>query len=254
MYLVFLKVFGHWLTLINGDTLVLDRMSWLKKNLPATNNGEQLLDVGCGSGAITLGARLLGYHVCGMSWDAENQKKAQSRAQVLGLSENSEFPIGDARKLKEFVGKRKFDVVINFENIEHILDDRQLMTDIYDCLRPGGYLYLTTPNRNYRPMSIGDMGPFEPIEDGRHVRRGYSPAMLSELCDSTGFILEEIQYCSFLGSQLVTRLLRFLSAKTHPMIGWVICLPIRPFAYYFDKFFKLSEGYSITLIAMKPRF
>jgi len=45
----------------------------------------KFLDVGCGSGAFTLGAALRGYDVVGLSWDEPNQSKAASRAKLLGL-------------------------------------------------------------------------------------------------------------------------------------------------------------------------
>jgi 2-polyprenyl-3-methyl-5-hydroxy-6-metoxy-1,4-benzoquinol methylase len=254
MFYKLLKFFGYKLNFVTGDTLVMDRMIWLEKNLPKTNNSETLLDLGCGSGAITLGACKMGYRVTGVSWDELNQNKAEMRAASLGLTSQSNFPIGDARKLDQLFEKETFDIVLNFENIEHIVFDDKLFRDVYEILKPGGFLYLTTPYFNYRPMSSGDLGPFTNIEDGSHVRRGYTPAMLKELCEDTGFKLEKIGYCSFLGSQLSTQLMRLLQDKFSWLVGWLIILPLRPIAFFMEKYFPFGRGYSITLIAMKPRF
>ena len=41
-----------------------------------------LLDVGCGSGAFTIGAARMGYDALGLSWDARNQSVAAERAAI----------------------------------------------------------------------------------------------------------------------------------------------------------------------------
>jgi 2-polyprenyl-3-methyl-5-hydroxy-6-metoxy-1,4-benzoquinol methylase len=66
--------FGFPATLVHGDTLVLDRWFWLTRYLPVTRNGESLLDVGCGTGAFTIGAARRGYRAIGLSWDERNQR------------------------------------------------------------------------------------------------------------------------------------------------------------------------------------
>ena len=249
-----LKIFGYTLTFITGDTLAADRLIWMKRNLPKTRNDEKLLDVGCGSGAMSFAACKRGYEVTGMSWDRRNQKKAEVRAKNLNMADKTKFPIGDARELEKLFPKESFDIVLNFENIEHILHDNKLMKDIYGVLKPGGYLYLTTPNSYYWPMSKGDLGPFTSIEDGSHVRRGYTPAMLLELSEMTGFKIEKIEYCSFIGSQLTTRLMRYIENKFTWLTGWLLILPLRPIAFLLEKYIRIGRGYSITMIAMKPRF
>src|SRR5262245_41129673 len=189
-------MFGFRATLIHGDTFVLDRWRWLKRRLPVTANGETLLDVGCGTGAFTIGASRRGYRATGLSWDERNQTVALERAQLCGMS-NIEFPIQDVRELdrrEDFKGQ--FDFVVCLETIEHVLDDRKLMRDMASCLRPGGRLLLTAPNYYYRAITAGDNGPFSTQEAGWHVRRGYSAAALKELCRNASLEVEEINSCS----------------------------------------------------------
>jgi SAM-dependent methyltransferase len=111
------RLLGFPATLIHGDPLQLGRWLWLRRRLPRTKNGEKLIDVGCGSGAFTIGSALRGYESVGLSWDHRNQQVASERAEFCRLC---------------------------LENIEHILDDRKLMRDIHACLRPGGFLLLTS--------------------------------------------------------------------------------------------------------------
>lgn len=150
------KVFGFPATLIHGDTLVIDRWRWLKQHLPAIGTNLKLLDIGCGTGAFSIGLALRGYECLGLSWDVRNQKEAAKRAKICGAS-NAEFEIQDVRFLdtrEDLVNS--FDIVVCLETIEHILNDQKLIQDIRRCMKLGGILLLTTQNYDYIPMGIGE--------------------------------------------------------------------------------------------------
>ena len=253
---LFVRLFGFRATLVHGDTLVLDRWNWLRGRLPVTRNGERILDVGCGSGAFSIGAARRGYECLGLSWDAENQDVARERAAICGAP-GARFEIQDVRELDaraDLVGR--FDIVLCLENVEHILNDRKLIADIAGCLRPGGRLLLTTPNLAYRPFTEEYKGPFVEVEDGRHVRKGYSPSMLRELCELAGLRVESIGYCGGFTSQKVTGLMRWVSERS-VALAWVLALPFRPVPPLVDPCIARVfgwPGFSITLEAYKPRF
>src|SRR5437016_1565409 len=188
--------FGFPATLVHGDTLVLDRWLWLRKRLLPTSSTETLLDVGCGTGAFTIGAARRGYEALGLSWDERNQKVARQRAHMCNAPA-AQFEVLDVRRLgqrQDFVAA--FDVVLCLENIEHILDDRKLMRDISRCLKPSGRLLLTTPNYDYRAITREDDGPFSTVEDGGHVRRGYRKEDLLDLCREAGLMFDTCTFCS----------------------------------------------------------
>ncbi len=250
------KLFGFPALLIHGDTLVLDRWIWLRARLPRTRNGERLIDIGCGSGAFSIGAAKRGYKSLGLSWDERNQAVARERAAICRVSETA-FEVQDVRRLAERGDLREqFDVAVCFENIEHILDDRLLFKSIADCLKPGGRLLLTAPNYYYKAMTKEDEGPFSRVEDGAHVRRGYTNGMLLELCREAGMQCEELSSCSGAITQLATKLMRHAS-KVHALFGWLAVLPLRPFPPLFDTWIKKlvsTTDFSICMVAYKPRF
>lgn len=249
------RLFGFPATLIHGDTLVLDRWRWLKRRLPQTENGEKLLDIGCGTGAFTIGAALRGYTALGLSWDERNQAEAAKRAIICGAG-GASFSVCDARELDRCNEYREaFDVAICTENIEHVLDDDRLMRSIAACLKAGGRLLLTTPNFYYSAITISDNGPFCTTETGWHVRRGYTRSMLLELIERSGLKCEELSYCSGVVSQTITRLMR-TGAKVHPLFGWAVILPLRPLTFLDPLISRLSgtPPYSICVEAYKPRF
>lgn len=250
------RVIGFPATLLNGDSFVLDRWMWVKRHLPRTCNDDTLLDVGCGSGGFTIGASLRGYRCTGISWDERNQRVASERAALIG-AKNLSFDIVDVRHLNDNRDYRnKFDIVICLECIEHILDDTKLMRDMADCLRPGGRLLLTTPFLYCPPITRACYGPFAKTEDGRHVRRGYTRAMLNELCGQAGLIPESIDFCSGRMSQIVTRVFRTFS-KFNKYIAWALVLPLRILPPVIDpildRIFRPTNS-SICLEAYKPRF
>ena len=250
------KIFGHPATLIHHDLTVLDRWLWIKNYLPKTNNKEALIDIGCGTGAFTIGASLRGYQALGLSWDDRNQKVATERAKICHAS-TATFEIQDVRFLherKDLFGK--FEVAICSENIEHILDDKKLLKDIVTCLKPGGCLLLTAPYYHLKAISDGDNGPWSKLEDGGHVRRGYTKTMLQELSESVDLKIEQISFCTGFFSQKITRLYRVLS-KIHPLLSWLVVVPLRILPLIFDKMItKIFKwpALSICIEAYKPRF
>ena len=220
------RALGFPATLIHGDTLVLDRWLWLRRKLSQPVSGTELVDVGCGSGAFTIGAAKLGYSALGLSWDDRNQAVAAERARLC-RAEGAAFQVLDVRELHDRPALfSKFDVAVCCECIEHVLDDRSLLRGIAACLRDGGFLYLTTPYLGYRAITPDDDGPFLPIEDGRHVRRGYDERMLRQLCAEAGFVIQNVEYCSGFTSQKLTYVFRRLT-RISKLLGWAAILPFR---------------------------
>ncbi|ABW25425.1 methyltransferase [Acaryochloris marina MBIC11017] len=235
---------------------MLDRWRWLKSHLPESRNDEKLIDIGCGNGAFSIGAARRGFTTLGLSWDERNQTTADLRAKICDVS-SAKFEVQDVRHLdtrKDLIGI--FDYAICFENVEHIIDDKKLLRDISNCLKPGGRLLLTTPYLHYLPITSGDMGPFSTIEDGGHVRRGYTEAMLDELCQQAGLVLEKTSFCSGFTSQKITYLLRLLS-RINPMLAWILVLPLRLLPQYIDWLVTPLirwPYFSICIEAYKPRY
>ena len=252
---ILVKLFGFPATLIHGDALVMDRWLWLRTRLPKTRNDERLLDVGCGSGAFSIGAALRGYRALGLSWDERNQSVASQRA-ALCRARSAHFEVLDVRELSRRTDLIDgFDVVICLETIEHIMEDLKLMRSMAKCLKPGGRLLLTTPYQLYSAISDGDKGPFSAGEDGWHVRRGYSRAMLEELCAHAGLKVEAISYCSGYVSQKLTAVMRRVSA-INALLAWSVVFPLRALPPLLDPliaFLFKWPYYSICLEAYRPR-
>jgi 2-polyprenyl-3-methyl-5-hydroxy-6-metoxy-1,4-benzoquinol methylase len=104
--------------------------------LPPLEQGARLLDVGFGSGAFLLLAQRIGWRVFGADLDPV----AVANASEAGL---------DARQggIEAFSDATdQFDVITMSHVIEHVHDPASVIKQAYKLLKPGGLLYIDTPN------------------------------------------------------------------------------------------------------------
>lgn len=115
------------------------RLEWdhyarhLKPPAPGRN---RLLDVGCGNGEFLLRARSQGWEVHGLDFDAE----ALSHARRSGI----EVRLGNASP--EQFPENHFDAITCHQVIEHVHDVHLFARTLHRWLRPGGSLWIGTPN------------------------------------------------------------------------------------------------------------
>ena len=164
---LFIKLFGM---KFNGDNCVYDRYQWLDNMLSKTNDDLELIDIGCGNGWALFLASKKGYKATGLSHDSDDIAKINTRSRVLGNDISLlEMDVSELKNVKP----DNFDVLINMENIEHIKDDKQMISDMSLILKERGLVYFTTTNIFYKLE--GDYGPFDLNRtDGGHVRKGYT--------------------------------------------------------------------------------
>lgn len=245
-----LRIFGWRFLLITGDPCVLDRWLWLRGHL---RGGDlRTFDAGSGNGVFSIYAARLGNEVLAASFSAQEQQSARTRAEKLGVA-GIDFRIVDLRELSdrgEELGT--FDQIVCLETIEHVLDDEGLVKRLAVMLRPGGRLLLSTPFDGHRPLHTEELEPSQ-VEDGSHVRYGYSPERLREIATTAGITVEDQGFVSGLISQKLTDLMRRLSIRLGLLPAWLIVLPLRPLVML-DGPLSRALGYpylSITLCATK---
>ena len=216
--------------LVFGDPMVLDRWRWIAPRLPTSKS--LVLDAGSGNGSVATNVGRLGHSVVALNFSESELQRCQRRNPYPNVT----FELQDLRSLGERDDLReRFDVVICTEVIEHVLDDRKLMRDLAKTLKAGGQLLLTSPNLDYRPLDGREEPPYEPIEDGRHVRKGYDDRQLRGLAQTAGLDVIDIQYCSGDWSQRLTRWYRHLQSSIDPRIASTLMTPLRFLPFLRDR-------------------
>jgi SAM-dependent methyltransferase len=150
------------------------RWDTVQRLLPREHDLD-VLEVGCGQGAVA--ARLAAsYNYLGVEPDLVSCDTARTRVAAVG---RGEVRCGSIDVVEP---GRTFDLVVSFEVIEHIEDDRSAIADWVNLLRPGGTLLVSTPGYQAR------YGPMDAAVG--HFRR-YEPAALARALAAAG--LEDVQ-------------------------------------------------------------
>lgn len=219
-----LRALGWRSLLIHGDPTVLDRWLWLRRHLRP--GPLRTFDAGSGNGAFSIYAALRGNEVVGASFSEREQSDARRRAAALGV-DGVEFRIVDLRELSSHASALgSFDQIICLETIEHLLDDEGLVRGLAGMLRPGGRILLSAPYDGHRPLYTEDPNP-SPVEEGLHVRYGYSPERLGEIARGAGLTVVSEGFISGVVSQRVTNLMRRAGARLGRLGGWALIAPLR---------------------------
>lgn len=157
---------------------------------------------------------------------SSEQESARRRADILGVT-GIDFRIIDLRELEDHRSTLgMFDQIICLETIEHVSDDEGLVSCLAGMLKPGGRILLSTPSDRHRPLHTEDPQP-SPVEDGSHVRYGYSQERLRQIAAGAGLDVENESFISGVVSQKLTNLMRRLSARVGLFPAWAIVLPLR---------------------------
>jgi len=218
---ILVKLLGWKATVLHGDPTTYDRWKWLRRHL--SPGPLRTLEAGCGSGAFTMYAAKIGNHAIGISFNERNMQVAKTRSEILHL-QDIQFIVGDLRELDIYsAGLGKYDQIICFETIEHILNDKKLISDLAALLHPGGRILLTTPYKHYVPLYMDKLSE---TEDGGHVRWGYTFEEIRKLFDEAGIDVVTEEYISGFISQKITNLIRRLGMKMPHLIVWTVSLPL----------------------------
>jgi SAM-dependent methyltransferase len=148
---------------------------------PLTPRGGKLLDIGCGTGNFLAAVRKAGYEVTGIELDRNAARFAKER---LGLQRV--FPL-TISEFAEQHAEERFEVVTFFEVLEHQAAPVEFLQRIKACLREGGVIALSVPNRE-RWLTGPDVLDYPP----NHFLR-WNAAALGKFLSTQDFLVLSIR-------------------------------------------------------------
>jgi SAM-dependent methyltransferase len=143
----------------------------------------RVLDAGCGDGLLSLA--MAKHHntwsLTGVDLREDLLEGARQRAVARGLP-NTRFLLGN---LEQPLPQKDCDAVLAVECLSEIPDDARALRIMGEALRPGGFLVVQVPERDWQPVLPGSAGTWR-----EQVRQGYTAAGLEAALREAG--LEDV--------------------------------------------------------------
>ena len=130
------------------------RLDWIESNVRVA--GKRVLDIGCGGGILSDSMARRGADVLGIDLAAKALKVAQLHALEAGTA-NVEYREVAAEALAKEL-PRQFDIVTCMEMLEHVPDPSSIVAACAALVKPGGWVFFSTLNRNPKSFLFAIVG------------------------------------------------------------------------------------------------
>jgi ubiquinone/menaquinone biosynthesis C-methylase UbiE len=172
-------------------------------------NTDKVLDAGCGEGFYTMVFnRLYGCEISSVDSDVKILEMAKK---WLTNGRNLNVQQGDLCSLS--YPDNFFDKVVCSEVLEHIVDDRKAVSELYRVTKNGGILAFTVPDKNYpllwdplnkirESLGLGHFNDKSDIWGGIWAydhKRLYSVSEVVKLLEDAGFLIEKTEVLTHYG-------------------------------------------------------
>jgi 2-polyprenyl-6-hydroxyphenyl methylase/3-demethylubiquinone-9 3-methyltransferase len=167
------------------------RLDWIDTH--ARIAGTRVLDIGCGGGILADSMARRGAHVLGIDLASKPLKVAQLHA-LESDTPNVEYREVAAEALAaEAPGS--FDAVTCMEMLEHVPDPSSIVNACSTLVKPGGWVFFSTINRNAKAFLFAIVGAehvLQLLPKGTHeYARFIRPSELAQWCRNAGLELAD---------------------------------------------------------------
>ena len=166
------------------------RANFIKEKTSLEN--KKILDVGCGGGLLTealhdFGAEVTGIDAAGPGIKVAKIHADKNKKDIRYYEKTAEELIKD--------NEERYDIVTCLEVLEHVPDPKSLIATCFNLLKPGGFIFLSTINKNPRSWITAIVGAeyiFNLLPKGTHeFDKFIKPSVLAKyIRDAGGELIE----------------------------------------------------------------
>lgn len=158
------------------------RLAWIDGL--AALAGKTVLDVGCGGGILSDAMARKGAQVTGIDLSVKALRVAQLHALEAGTANVSYREVSAEALAQERPGS--FDVVTCMEMLEHVPDPASVVSACSTLVKPGGWVFFSTINRNAKSFLFAIVGAeyvLQMLPKGTHeYAKMIRPSELASYC------------------------------------------------------------------------
>jgi 2-polyprenyl-6-hydroxyphenyl methylase/3-demethylubiquinone-9 3-methyltransferase len=129
------------------------RLDWIAGH--ATLRGARVLDIGCGGGILSESMSSQGAEVTGIDLGDKALKVARLHALEAGIKVDYRLVSAEQLAAEQ---PRSFDVVCCMEMLEHVPRPASIVQAAAELVRPGGFVFFSTINRNAKAFALAILG------------------------------------------------------------------------------------------------
>ena len=167
------------------------RLKWIDKQAPLS--GKNVLDVGCGGGILTEAMAAAGAAVSGIDLSEKAIKVA--KLHLLESGQRVDYQLVSA---EDFAAQHAgmFDIVTCMEMLEHVPDPASIVAACSRLVKPGGWVFFSTLNRNAKSYLFAIVGAeylLNLLPRGTHdYAKFIQPAELARMTREAGLETQEL--------------------------------------------------------------
>ena len=165
------------------------RLGWIQQLCPLA--GKRVVDVGCGGGILSDSMARAGAQVLGIDLSTKPLRVAELHAMEAGTEGVEYREIAVEALAAE--APASFDVVTCMEMLEHVPDPASVVRALSQLVKPGGWVFLSTLNRNLKSFLLAIVGAeyvLKMLPAGTHeYARFIKPSELAQMCRDAGLEL-----------------------------------------------------------------
>jgi 2-polyprenyl-6-hydroxyphenyl methylase / 3-demethylubiquinone-9 3-methyltransferase len=166
------------------------RLNWIESLCPVKD--KKMVDVGCGGGILSDALARQGAQVLGIDLSTKALKVAQLHAMEAGTPNVRYQEIAVETLAAE--QPAQFDAVTCLEMLEHVPDPSSVVQACATLVKPGGWVFFSTLNRNPKSFLLAIVGAeyvLQLLPKGTHeYARFIRPSELAEWCRASQLNLQ----------------------------------------------------------------